>query len=142
MTLWLLSLWIVKFETCDTLSSLLRTGFGNWVRLRLMINLIPWRIITVTVMCRALDTYHVKFIKYLKTLKHLNFNTLEAIWLLNLFLYKYMYGKLGQQLVGYVAAKSLPVVSDSVRSYGQQPTRLSVSWDSPGKNMEWVAILL
>ena len=32
------------------------------------------------------------------------------------------------------------VVSDSVRPHRQQPTRLPRPWDSPGKNMEWVAI--
>ena len=38
------------------------------------------------------------------------------------------------------AAKSLSVVSDSVRTYRRQPTSLPRPWDSPGKNMEWVAI--
>ena len=32
------------------------------------------------------------------------------------------------------------VVSDSVRPHRRQPTRLRRPWDSPGKNMEWVAI--
>ena len=32
------------------------------------------------------------------------------------------------------AAKSLSVVSDSVRPHGRQPTRLPRPWDSPGKN--------
>ena len=31
------------------------------------------------------------------------------------------------------------VVADSVRPHGLQPTRLLRSWDSPGKNTEWVA---
>ena len=31
-------------------------------------------------------------------------------------------------------AKATSVVSDSVRSHRQQPTRLSCPWDSPGKN--------
>ena len=33
----------------------------------------------------------------------------------------------------YAAAKSLSVVSDSVRPHGPQPTRLPRPWDSPGK---------
>ena len=32
------------------------------------------------------------------------------------------------------------VVSDSLRPCGPWPARLLCSWDSPGKNMEWVAI--
>ena len=32
------------------------------------------------------------------------------------------------------------VVSDSLGPQGLQPTRLLCSWDSPGKNTEWVAI--
>ena len=32
------------------------------------------------------------------------------------------------------AAKSLPVVSDSVRPHRRQPTRLPHPWDPPGKN--------
>ena len=31
-------------------------------------------------------------------------------------------------------------MSDSVRPHRQQPTRLPRPWDSPGKNLEWVAI--
>ena len=31
-------------------------------------------------------------------------------------------------------------MSDSVRPHRRQPTRLPRPWDSPGKNMEWVAI--
>ena len=34
----------------------------------------------------------------------------------------------------HVPAKSLQVMSDSVRPYGLQPTRLLCPWDSPGKN--------
>ena len=33
------------------------------------------------------------------------------------------------------------VVSDSVQPHRRQPTRLLCPWDSPGKNLEWVAIL-
>ena len=35
---------------------------------------------------------------------------------------------------------SRSVMSDSVRPQRQRPTRLRHPWDSPGKNMEWVAI--
>ena len=38
--------------------------------------------------------------------------------------------------------KVTSVVSDSLRPQRQQPTRLPRPWDSPGKNMEWDAILL
>ena len=34
----------------------------------------------------------------------------------------------------------MSVVSDSVWPQRQQPTRLPCLWDSPGKNLEWVAI--
>ena len=33
------------------------------------------------------------------------------------------------------------VTSDSLQSYGLQPTRLLCPWNSPGKNLEWVVML-
>ena len=41
---------------------------------------------------------------------------------------------LSQTDAAAAAAKSLQVVSDSVRPHRRQPTRLRRSWDSPGKN--------
>ena len=39
----------------------------------------------------------------------------------------------------YVVSRS--VVSDSLRPHGLQPTRLFRHWNSPGKILEWIAIL-
>ena len=41
---------------------------------------------------------------------------------------------LSQTDAAAAAAKSLQVVSDSVRPHRRQPTRLRHPWDSPGKN--------
>ena len=72
---------------------------------------------------RVLLTPLVKFNRYFRNNKN--------VTLFSLFIYL---------TISESESVSYSFMSDSLQSHGLSPTRLLCSWDSPGKNMEWVPI--